>query len=286
MAKIILQRERNGEIFEIYASPYEKRLYPGVRQHIHFYTFLTPELCKDIESFRAGGNLRVHLRIDELYLLFYEPYDDFSQINSSTSILRGKILGVIILSYDGSAYTRDHLLVTREQWNEKVIRPLGMGERFIIEIPCKFSEINKDIKNDAVNDLKNRLIRGANLLRRAIDNYNTSADVEKCVNNVRKATDLLHNIQSRDDLIQLYGEYLIKKSSTGSDNISKELMNDVFKIIDSLFNISSKGPHETTRKGVPMEYHPKSEDAEMLLGIVSFVYFWMLKKLERSLIDE
>ena len=49
-AKIILQRKRNGEIFEISASPYEKRLYPGVRQHIHFYTFLTPELCKDIES--------------------------------------------------------------------------------------------------------------------------------------------------------------------------------------------------------------------------------------------
>ena len=285
-AKIILQRERNDERFEIFATLYEKKIHPSYK-YIRFYAELTPKLYDEIESFRAGGNLSVYLDVNRLYLLPYETYDIFRQVreNSPTSILQGKYLqDVVIISYN--AYTRDRLLITREQWNEKVLKPLGMGERFIFEIPCKFDDITIDIEHSEINELKNRLTQGVNVLRKAIDEYSTGKDVDKCVDNVRRATDLLHNIPNRDNLFRLYGEYLIKKSSTGSDNISEELISDVFRIIDLLFNISSKGPHETTRKGIRMEYYPKNEDAEMLSGVVSLIYSWMLKKFERWLAIE
>ena len=130
---------------------------------------------------------------------------------------------------------------------------------------------------------RDRIVQGVKLLRKAIVEYNTTKDVEKSVDYVRRATDLLHNIPNRNALYGIYGRYLIGKSATGSDNISEDLMKGIFSIIDSLFNISSKGPHETTRKGERMEYYPKYEDADVLLGLVSFVYYFLSRKFERWL---
>jgi hypothetical protein len=176
------------------------------------------------------------------------------------------------------------LVITREEWAEKVLKPVGVNDRFIFEIPCKLPDITSlNIEEAILNELKERIVHGINLLRNAINEYNTTKDMEKSVDYVRRATDLLHNIPNRDALYGIYGRYLIEKSATGSGNISEDLMKEIFNIIDSLFNISSKGPHETTRKGERMEYHPKYEDADVLLGVVSFVYYFLSKKFERWL---
>lgn len=289
-ARMILQRERSDEPFKIFVIPYKKWI-RSTDRYIRFYTPLTDELYDQIESFRAGENLRVYLKINQgLYLLPHDTsHGTFTPVkkSSSTSMLRGNLLQHIdIISYGVGGYTKDRLLVTRDQWNEKVLKQLGMGERFIVEIPCELPDMPMDTDCKEINDLKDRLTRGANLLRKAVDEYNTAKDVDKCVDNVRRAADLLHNISKKEDkeqTLRLYAKYLIEKSSTGSDNISEELINDIFKIIDAIFNISSKGPHETKIGGARMEYCPKYEDAEMLLNVVSLIYSWMLKKFERQL---
>ena len=106
-------------------------------------------------------------------------------------------------------------------------------------------------------------------------------DSEKCVDQIREVTDLLYNIQNKQSLYKTYGKYLIEKTATGSDNISEEIIESIFNIIDALFNISSKGPHSVNRDRVPMVYSPKYEDGDTLLGITTFIYYFLSKKFER-----
>ncbi|MCL0079286.1 hypothetical protein M1O56_06505, partial [Dehalococcoidia bacterium] len=286
-AKIILEKERGSGHLEIFCKPYEMHLRSTARS-LRFYTFLTPELYQSIEAFRAGENIKANLNIRRLYLLPYETSGSSTsgQKGSATFMLKGNIIPseLAIISYYPGTSARDRLLITREQWSDKVLKPFGTNDRFIFEMPCALPNITLiDPRRAELNELKDRIVRGIDLIKRAIDEYNTTKDVEKAVDYVRRATDLLHNIPNRDTLYKIYGYYLIDKSATGSDNISEDLIKRMFDIIDSLFSISSKGPHETTRRGDPMEYCPKYEDADMLLGVVSFVYYFLSKKFERWL---
>ena len=287
-AEIILEKEKGNGDLEILCKPYDMHLSSNSRS-IRFYTFLTPRLYQSIETFRAGENIKVHLKIDKLYLLKYETTGTLTPVqeDSVTSVAKGNIISdnLFIVSYYVGAYKRDRLLITRDEWAEKVLKPLGVNDRFIFEMPCKLPDITPiNTKNAEVNELKNRIIQGITLIKKAKDEYNSTKDVEKTVDYVRQATDLLHNIPNRDALFEVYGKYLIEKSATGSENISKEQIESIFNIIDSLFYISSKGPHATTRKTKErMEYCPKYEDADVLLGIVAFIYYFLSKKFERLL---
>ena len=284
-AKIKLEKEKGGSQLEILCKPYVMRLRRTDR-YIRFYTLLTPKLYQSIETFRAGENIKVHLEIDRLDLLPYETTGNFTPVqeNSATSVLKGNIIpdNLFVVSY---FVERDRLLITREVWAEKVLKSFGVNDRFIFEMPCMLPDITSiNTENAEVNELKNRIIRGIALIKKAKDEYNSTKDVEKTVDYVRQATDLLHNIPNRDALFEVYGKYLIEKSATGSENISKEQIESIFNIIDSLFDISSKGPHATTRKTKErMEYYPKYEDADVLLGIVAFIYYFLSKKFERWL---
>lgn len=132
-----------------------------------------------------------------------------------------------------------------------------------------------------LDNLKERIIRGIKLLKKITEEYNMRKDSEKCIDRIREVTDLLHNIPNKKSLYKIYGEYLIEKTATGSDNISEEIIENIFNIIDALFNISSKGPHAVKRSGVSMEYYPKYVDGDTLLGITTFIYYFLSKKIER-----
>ncbi len=281
-AKNMLEKEGGDGHLEILCKPYEMHRSSN-SSYIRFYTFLTPELYQSIETFRAGENIKICLNISRLCILKYEDTSTTTPVQeeSVTSVVVGNIISnnLSIVSYYG-----DGLLITREQWSDKVLKPLGVSDRFIFEMPCKLPDIVLlNIEDAPLNELKDRIVRGIGLLRIATDEYNTTKDVEKTVGYVRQATDLLHNIQDRDALFSIYGSYLIEKSFTGSDNISEDIIKEMFRVIDSLFSISSKVPHETKQNGAMMEYRPKYEDADALLGIVSFVYYFLSQKFERWL---
>jgi len=172
--------------------------------------------------------------------------------------------------------------------SDKVLKPYGLNERFILEMPFKFPNISTLTTNKPeLEVLKKRILKGINLLKRAKEEYDTTKDVDKIVNYIRQAADRLYNFPNATNdsqkkaLYKIFGEYLIEKSSTGSNNISEALMTNIFDFNKSLFDISSKGPHAVTQSGETMEYHPKYEDADMLLGITSFVYYFLAKKFER-----
>ena len=284
-ANIIFKKERGNKHLEIHCKPYENNISSSTR-YFKFYTFLTPELLQSIETFRAGENLKVNLNIHKLYLLKYITKGYFTPVqeNSRTEVLKGEIStdNIFIVQRPIYAHDQDFLLITREQWGENVLELYNLNNRFILEIPFKFPNITIENTTEVeLNELKNRILRGIDLLRKTIKKYNISKDVDKCINNIREITDLLHNITNRDALYEIYGKYLIEKSITGSENISKDLIEKIFNIIDSLFYISSKGPHSTTRRGEPMEYQPKYEDGDTLLGITTFIYYFLSKKFER-----
>lgn len=182
----------------------------------------------------------------------------------------------------GSLHPRDRLLITREEWCDRILKPLGANDRFIFELPCKLPTIAQiSTEETDITELKNRIVRAIDLLREAMERYNTTKDVGKTVDDVRRITDLLHHIPNKDALLEIYGKFLIEKSATGTENICKDIIEDIFRIIRSLYNISSKGPHETTRRGERMEYHPNDEDADALFAITAFVCYFLATKFER-----
>lgn len=70
-AKIIFERfEDTDAILEIPCAPL-KRLIDRDEKDISFYISLTPQIYNDIETFRDGEELKVHLLINKLYLLHF-----------------------------------------------------------------------------------------------------------------------------------------------------------------------------------------------------------------------
>lgn len=283
-ANLLFKKEGNNESLEIFCEPYENYIGSSTR-YFKFYTYFTPELFQTIETFRAGENLKVNVNIRKLYLLRFKAMGTYKPIQGSkTEVRKGEISteDFFIIQRLIYRHSQEFLIITRDLWSEKVLEPYNSINRFIIEMPYQFPEIsNTNVYKAELDDLKDRIIRGIKILRKAIKEFIITKDSEKCVDRVRKATDLLHSIPNKHLLYKIYGENLIEKTTTGSDNISEELIKNTFNIIDALFNISSKGPHAVTRSGVPMEYHPKYEDGDTLLGITTFIYYFLSKKFER-----
>lgn len=286
-AKIILTKERDtGSKFEILGKPYMKYIKVS-DSSIRFYSPLTKKLFQSIETFRAGENLKYYFKMDKFYVLEYEIVGDFSPVgqNCTTSIQNGKILPNVLLNlkYDiGGCRGFPQGTITREEWSENVLKPLNIDDRFILEIPCKLPDITTlDVDETELNELKNRVEKGIKLLQETIDEYQIKKDVNKCIDDMRRLTDNLHRFPNRNRPFDLYGKYLMEKSATASHNISKDLIEQIFNIIDSLYGISSKSPHLTSQQGEQIEYYPNYEDADMLLGITSLIYYFLSKKFER-----
>lgn len=300
--KIVFERfDETEEILEIPCAPNKKLIDRESDKEISFYVPLTPQLYIDIENFRQGENLRVNLVINRLNLVSYQLTERFKRAGEpGTSTLSScniyPQVGYITLRHDVSpSKDSDHrLTIMRDKWIEKVIKPYSGNDRFIVEIPCKLPEIPATkSRNRDLNALNKRIEKGTNLLKNAIEEYNGKKDHEKCITKVREASDLLHtlghNKTNRADLdrIQFYGRQLIENTRTGDNPISQEIVESIFKIIDGTFEISSKVPHGVTHKTkVPFNYTPDHEDTEMLLGIISLVYYWISVKFEKSMTKE
>ncbi|MHA1251032.1 MAG: hypothetical protein ACTSRP_13650 [Candidatus Helarchaeota archaeon] len=280
----IFKKEIGNESISIYCEPYEKIINKSTK-YFKFYTYLTKELLQYIETYRAGGNLKVNLNIENLYLLKFETLGTFNHIQGSNmEILKGEISTENILIIQRPIYKNSphFLIITRDEWCRKVLNPFNSIDRFIIEIPYFLPELSLISNNKTeLNELKNRIIRGINILKKIIKEYTTTKDSEKCIDRIRETIDLLYNIPRKQLLYEIYGKYLIEKTCTASNNISKDIIENIFSIVDALFNISSKGPHAVTRNKDPMEYYPKYEDADTLLGITTLIYYFLSKKFEK-----
>jgi len=283
-ANLLFKKEGSNESIEVYCEPYENYIGSSTK-YFKFYTYFTPDLFQSIEKFRSGENLKVNVNIDKFYLLNFKTKGTFKQIQGSkTKVLKGEIStkNFFIIQRPIYKQSEEFLIITREQWTEKVLEPYNSINRFIIEMPYQFPDISiQNVNKTELDDLKDRVIRGIKLLRKITKESNMMKDSEKCVNQIRKVTDLLHSIKNKKSLYKIFGKYLIEKTATGSDNISEEIIENIFYIIGALFNISSKSPHAVTRSSVPMKYLPKYEDGDTLLGITTFIYYFLSKKFER-----
>ncbi|MCJ7444813.1 MAG: hypothetical protein MUO26_09840 [Methanotrichaceae archaeon] len=296
-AKIVFERfDETKETLEIPCAPYKRLIDRESDKEISFYVPLTTQLYNDIETFRQGENLRVHLLINRLFLIssLIIGKSHRAEKGSSTisSFRRETEVGYITLKHDVSPLRdNDHrLIIMRDEWIKRVIKPYNGNDRFIVEIPCKLPEIpalkprNKDLKA-----LGKRIEQSIDLLKNAIEEYNSKRDHEKCITKVREASDLLHTLghgrtkQADLDRTQFYGKQLIENTGTGDNPISQEIIESIFKIIDGTFEISSKVPHGVSKSKMPFNYTPDHEDAEMLLGIISLVYYWISVKFEKSM---
>jgi hypothetical protein len=163
-----------------------------------------------------------------------------------------------------------------------------MGERIIIELPCALPELSGIVYDDGeLEKLRKNFGRTIEKLRLANDEYLTKRDHDACIRDLRSAVELLHKLPHNPTknypYIKSYKEFLFEKSGTGSKEISQEVIVNIFNMIDSIFNISSKSVHEIERSsGSTYEYWPKQEDAELLLGAYSLICFWIASKFERA----
>ncbi|VVB63899.1 Uncharacterised protein [uncultured archaeon] len=313
-AKIMVERWGDkSKTLEISCAPRDKLICQNDKE-LSFSTTLTPTLFNKIESFRSGDNLRARIIIERLFLISYSQGNksadkDYPETQSSyirEVLISGSDRTIdwhhhtvhLSVTYDASQFIdNDHrLIIMRDAWSKKVLSQYGMGDRFIIEIPSKLPSIPAGTPREKeLNVLKERLEKNIGLLKGVVEEYNEKRDHEKCVMNVRKISDPLHklghNTQKSADLsrLKLYGKHLIENTRTGSPNISQDMIEDVLAIADKIFNQASKGPHGVTtgkQGSQQFEYTPDQEDAEMLLGIISLIYYWMGKKFEKSMIKK
>jgi hypothetical protein len=308
-AKMIFKKRGGLENLELPCLPLNK--YIGNQDgKIDFYIQLSLKNYTELESLRMDDHLEVKLAIAEMFLVpfFMSPRAERKSSQSATEVFFDYHLihytnskPPIIIKYDTAKLNDCELLIMQDEWVERVIKPLGMGDRFIIEIPCKFPDIPEEVLGEPIlEDLREKLELGITKLREAIDEYNRGKDREKCILKIREASDHLYEpLQNRnyeikfktgkpEDMNRLrsYSEYLIENTGTGSKEISNEMMQSIQIIINNIFDMASKVPHSRTRKREPFEYTPSFEDAEMILGIMSLIYYWMSVKFEKSMIKD
>jgi hypothetical protein len=298
-AKFIFRKRGGNDNLELPCMTLKKYI-SQQDENIDFYIKLDLNNYNDLESLRMGGHLEVKLLIEEMFLIPFERLQraERKTSQSATEVYRDFWLSQyttskpqIIIKYDATKLSDCELLILQDEWVEKLIKPLGMGDRFVVEIPCQLPDIAAGTPRDRdLKMLKERLERGMDLLKKAISEYNAGKDHKKCITNIREVSDILHKLghdktKSKDlSRIRLYGEYLIENTGTGSNQISQEIIESTFAIIDKIFDTSSKVPHGVNKKGETFDYTPDYEDAEMLLGITTLVYFWLSKKFEESVI--
>lgn len=290
-SKIVFNRRDSEEMLELYCFP--KKIYiENSDKNIEFYLPITLEIYQEIEDLRLGNHLEVRLFIEEMFLVSYLLPQRPIKGQSATKAYFDQTTQRhnLLVRYDSTEIPESTMLILQNDWAEKVIKPIGMGDRIIIELPCRFPEL-KDIAYDdgELEKLRNNLNRAIEKLKLTKDEYLTKKDHDACVKNLRSAVELLHKLPHNPakpkqfPFVKSYKEFLFEKSGTGSKEISQEIIEDIFKMVDSIFNISSKSVHEIeSSSGCTFDYCPKKEDAELLLGAYSLICSWIANKFERA----
>ena len=293
-SKIIFDRKNSEDYTEFDCIPM-KRYVPVSDKYIEFYLSITYEKYREIEDLRMGGHLEVYLSIDEMFLISYSMPERPS-LKTNTSPTKNYFdkynnqQKTLVVKYDASKIPESRLLILQNEWNEKVTKPMGMGERFIIELPTALPDL-KDIAYDdgELKKLRKNFGRTIEKLKLANDEYLTKRDHNACIRDLRSAVELLHKLPhdpskpKQYHYIKSYKEFLFEKSGTGSKEISQEIIGNIFDMIDSIYSISSKSVHEIeSSSGSTFEYWPKQEDAELLLGTYSLICAWIANKFERA----
>src|SRR5271157_2649523 len=106
-AKIVFERfDGSEETLTIPCLPYKKLINRDLDKEIGFYVLLTGQLYTDIETFRRGDNLRVHLLINNLSLISCTIFGRLQRagVDSSTisSFSLDREVGYITLKHDVS----------------------------------------------------------------------------------------------------------------------------------------------------------------------------------------
>lgn len=303
---IFFRRRSFDDPIEISCAPCKNYISHSKDKCLEFYFPLTPKTYNRIESIRDGNDLEVYLCIEEMFLI---PYlmPDRPRRHSAQSMTMYSEDGYgspsidrkpITITYDGTKCEDCKLTIHRDEWAEKVIRPLGMGERFIIEIPYRFPDIIDGEYDEKLEEMKSRLEDGIESLKMCSDEYNQNRDHLKCAMSIRrKPAEILHRLPHNTnppaksyknyDYIEVYKQFLIEKSGTGTKEISQNTLDHIFKIIDEIYGLSSLiAAHTYNKDDEQFNYNPYIEDAQMLLGITSLIYYWMGKKFERAATEQ
>lgn len=301
-AKLVFKRRGGEKTLDLPCSPLRKYIGP-LDKNLEFFGELSLENYNDLESLRMGGHLLVKLSVDELFLIpFRKPGKGRRETSqSAVEIFQSNYredYEPILIKYDTENLNDSELLIVQDDWVEKVIKPLGMGDRLVVEIPIKLPNILEgSIIEPSINDLKEKLEKGIRELKEAIDEYNRGRDAEKCIVKIRAAGDHLYeppnkrtykiNFEYGSEVdkqrLQSYSEYLIENTDTGSREISKEIMTGIQIIVNQIYDMASKVPHTRTRRREAFEYEPSTEDADMMLGIISLIYYWISIKFKKSI---
>lgn len=293
-SEIIFNRKGSDESLGFDCIPME-RYTDNSKKSIEFYLPITLEVYREIEDLRMGSHLEVRLHIEEMFLIsYFMPQRAATKTGKSATKTYPDQYGnqqqILIVKYDTIKIPESTLLILQNDWAEKVIKPMGMGERIIVEIPCKLPELSDIAYDDGeLEKLKNNLKRTIAKLKLINDEYLTERDHDACIRDLRGAVELLHDLPHNPDkgkhfpYIKSYKEFLFERSGTGSKEISQEVILNIFDIIDSIFTISTKSVHEIENSsGSTFDYYPKQEDAEMLLGAYSLICVWIANKFERA----
>ncbi len=238
----------------------------SIPYHVVFVADINQAIIKTVEKMRKGQDLKAELNTQTVYGEVDRTTGQFKKVN---------------YLYISSARTSDFKTITAKEWIEKVLKPAGYGERLILEIPFTFPEFPPSLSTQNImSDFRNNLNRAIEELNRAYDNYLNYRN-DDAVDRVRESLDAFRGIlKDNKTLLQIE---LLEKTSTCSRNISEEIFNSFINIIDSLYNVSSKGLHAVNQKGELHKFRAYSEDSEALIcGLLSTLIFFA-KKYERRL---
>lgn len=273
LVQAVLSKEDTSEKFPMDFAPKDNMISEG-RKTIKFYKEISPAFIRKLEDFRGGSNLRLGVKVDMWFLSY-----DFD-----INVQAGKIGEVMRMDWSNEGRPGAHLIITREEWIKRVLKPLGFGKRLIVEIPCELPEIViLKPANKILQDFRERVVRAAKELQLAVEK-SAKGDKDGAIEKVRKATDaLLKNLLRKEDVRKVLAECLMVRSGTATTNVAPEFIDNFYRIVEALFDLSSKGPHAVTKRGELMEYHPELIDAETLTGLALMVVRYVSQKFEKSM---
>jgi len=237
------------------------------RLFVNFIADINQTLIKKVEKLRKGQDLKVSIRTETVYA---EIDPDSRQFGKVKYLYAG-----------GLGRTTNVKIVTAREWIENVLVPAGYGKRLILEIPLSFPEFPPSLPAKGImKDFRDQLIRAIEDLNRAYEDYLNYRN-DSSVDRVRESLDAFRRlIKDRKGLLLTE---LLERTSTCSQNISSEIFDSIINIIDSLYNIASKGPHAVTRSGLLFDFRPNSEDSEALICGLLGVLIFLSNKLEKRL---
>lgn len=189
-AKIILKRKGSEDRQSFKCNPI-KRYINSNDKFIEFYFNMTLENYCKIENLRMGTYLEAYLDIEEMLLMSFQlPERPAKGVNPSAMSYYpnqfSNSLQYSIIKYDIAKLADSTILVLPDEWAEKVIKPFGMGERIILELPCEYPELDGLVyDNGELEELKNNLKRAIDKIKIINDDYRANRNHNSCIKDLR-----------------------------------------------------------------------------------------------------